>query len=71
MLETMSAELSQDDRVRVLEARVRELDDKLAALGIYARAILQVLQEKALVTSEEFAKRIQEIDLLDGKLDGR
>jgi hypothetical protein len=59
---------TDEDRMR---AALVEMEHKLLALGLYTRTLLQLLLDKGLVTAEEFTSRQQQLDLLDGKLDGR
>lgn len=53
------------------ERRVEQLEQQVAALALYARTILQVLVDKGLCDGQDFAIRLGEVDLLDGKADGR
>ena len=57
--------------VEKLRAQIVEQENKLMALGLYTRTILQLLMEKGLIDADEFAERQKALDLLDGKLDGR
>ena len=52
------------DRVAELEERV----DKMALLNL---ALWTLLKEKLNATDEELTLRVQQLDLMDGKLDGR
>ncbi len=54
-----------------LERRVNDLEDRLMAMALYSRTILQLLLDNGTISGEAFAKRLNEIDMLDGKLDGR
>lgn len=54
-----------------LQTQITHLQGNLLALGLYARTILQLLHDKGLVSSDDFDARMRELDLLDGKLDGR
>ncbi len=58
-------------RATALEFRVQKLEDDLLGLGLYTRTILQLLVEADLVSLEAFQDKLKEIDMLDGKLDGR
>jgi hypothetical protein len=60
--------VSDVDRLR---AQIAEQEHKLMALGLYTRTLLQLLLDKGLVTAEEFTGRHDQLDLLDGKQDGR
>jgi hypothetical protein len=52
------------DSIRQLEERV----DKLALLNM---ALWTLLKENTNLTDEDLSKRVQDLDLSDGKLDGR
>lgn len=69
----LSGNLSQNARTEYdrLHAQLVEMEHKLLSLGLYARTLLQLLLDKKLVTAEEFTERQKQLDLLDGKLDGR
>lgn len=54
-----------------LQAKIDDLEDKLLALGLYTRTVLQLLVDQGVVTNEQFQDKLRELDLLDGKLDGR
>lgn len=54
-----------------MEQRVQVLENNLLALGLYARTMLGLLHEKGIISPEEFAVKLRELDMLDGKLDGR
>ena len=58
-------------RVNALTAKVEALEENLLGLGLYTRTILQLLVEAEVVTLDAFAEKLKEIDLLDGKLDGK
>ncbi len=52
-------------------AQVAELQKQLCATALYCRALLQLLVDKNIVTVDEFEQRMVDIDMLDGKRDGR
>jgi len=54
-----------------LAERVTDVEGKLLALGLYTRTILQLLVDKSVITQDEFHARLRELDLLDGREDGR
>lgn len=58
-------------QVNALAAKVEALEENLFGLGLYARTMLQLLVEADIVTLEAFTEKLQQIDLLDGKLDGK
>ncbi len=56
---------------RETSLRTRQLEARLDALTLMSMAMWSLLEEKLGVTEAELAKRVEEIDLRDGKLDGR
>lgn len=63
-----SAGLRQAERAKEHAGSLEERIDKMALLNL---ALWTILKEKLNVTDHELAERVQELDLLDGKLDGR
>ena len=47
------------------------LEERLDKLGLISRAMWSFLQEATQLTDEELTKRVEEIDLSDGTLDGK
>ena len=64
-----AAEVTGD--VAELRLKVMQLENDLLGLGLYTRTILQLLVAKGIVGTEEFGDKMQELDALDGKLDGK
>ena len=60
-----------DARVAALEARCAELRGDLECVALFARTLLTLLQEKQVITPDEFQQTRQKLDMLDGKLDDR
>lgn len=52
-------------------AKIAQLEHRLFSLGLYARATLQVLVDKGVLTLDEFQAQMDALDVLDGKRDGR
>jgi hypothetical protein len=52
-------------------AKIAQLEHRLFSLGLYARAMLQVLVDKGVLTLDEFQAQMDALDVLDGKRDGR
>ncbi|HVX85587.1 MAG TPA: hypothetical protein VH253_12465 [Phycisphaerae bacterium] len=52
-------------------SRAFSLEARLNRLTLVCAAMWELLQEKTGVTAEELAQRVSEIDLRDGKLDGK
>ena len=51
--------------------KTRELDDRLDRALLACEAMWTILRDKLGVTDEQLISRINEIDLSDGKLDGK
>jgi hypothetical protein len=49
----------------------KHLEERVAYLALISRALFELLQEKSGVTERELAAKITEVDLRDGKADGR
>ena len=56
---------------RILQNRTQSLEENLERLSLASMAIAEILCTRFGVTREEFESKVQEIDLRDGKLDGR
>lgn len=52
-------------------AKIAQLEHRLFSLGLYARAMLQLLVDKGVITLDEFQAQTDAFDVLDGKRDGR
>jgi len=53
------------------ERDIASLEGKIDALSLACHAMWEVLREKHDLSDEQLEKKIQELDLRDGKLDGR
>lgn len=51
--------------------RVRALEDQIDRMALVNLAMWQLLRDQAGVTDEQLAAKVHEIDLADGKADGR
>ncbi len=51
--------------------KINALEERLAKLSLITRALFEIQSEKSGVTEEELARKIREIDLRDGKADGK
>jgi hypothetical protein len=58
-------------RIATLEARCDELRRDLESIALFARTLLTLLEEKQLVTQQQFQEAKHKLDMLDGKLDDR
>ena len=65
----MPAPTAPDARVAALEARCDELHRDVEAIALFARTLLTLLEEKRVVTQEQFQETKRRLDILDGKLD--
>src|SRR5687768_12471359 len=62
--------LARPSPERLLET-VRELEARVEKLVLLSMATWSLLEEKTGLSEEDLLKKVQEIDLSDGKLDGR
>ena len=60
-------------RSRVSEAKlsISELEDRVDRLSLLSMALWTLVREQLNLTDEQLAQRVQDIDLTDGKLDGK
>ena len=49
----------------------KHLEERVAYLALICRALFELLREKTGITEQELAAKITEVDLRDGKADGR
>ena len=54
-----------------LHKEVQRLDSKIDGLALICQALLEILQEKAELSEKEIVEKIKEIDLRDGREDGK
>jgi hypothetical protein len=66
-----AAPLPPEARIAALEARCVELHRDVESIALFARTLLTMLQEKQIVTPQQFQETKQKLDMLDGKLDDR
>ena len=60
-----------DRRTRPLEHDVRRLESRIDGLALGCQSLWELLCETTTLTQDDIVERMQEIDLRDGKLDGR
>lgn len=65
------APASPDARVAALEARCAELRHDIESIALFARTLLTLLEERKIVTQDQFQETKRKLDMLDGKLDDR
>lgn len=54
-----------------MQMTVERVEERMAHLALICRAMFELLQEKTGVTQRELAAKITEVDVRDGKADGR
>jgi len=62
---------SRTDTQQVLEKITHSLDDRFSRLSLICEAMWQLIKEQTELNEEDLRKRIVELDLQDGQLDGR
>jgi hypothetical protein len=67
----LSAPAGADARVAALEAQCAQLRKDVDSIALFARTLLVLLEEKQVVTEQQFVEAKRKLDLLDGKLDDR
>jgi hypothetical protein len=50
---------------------LQELQARVDALGLVVMAMWSIIQEKTQVTEQELAARVRDLDMMDGRADGR
>ncbi len=60
-----------DPRIAALEAQCAELRKDVDAIALFAQTLLTLLQDKQVVTEQQFKETKHKLDMLDGKLDER
>ena len=65
------AQPHMEGTARKLDNNVADFESRLDRLTLVCMAMWSLLKEKTNLTDEELLKRVEEIDLADGKLDGR
>ncbi len=58
-------------RARTPSSKTRELEGRVNQLTLVCMAMWSILKEKAGVTEKELLARVEQIDLADGKADGK
>lgn len=60
-----------DARVVALENKCEEMRRDLESLALFAQTLLTVLEDKKVMTTQDFQEARRRLDLLDGRLDDR
>lgn len=53
------------------QATLGQLEERMDRLALICRAMFELLEERTGLTDQDLAKKIAEVDLRDGKADGR
>lgn len=61
----------QEARIAQLENRCEELKRDLESVALFAQTLLAVLEDKKMMTQQDFQEMRRKLDLLDGRLDDR
>lgn len=69
--EASAAAESAKDKVQALRNQVDDLQRKTDALSITCQALWELLRAATNLTDQDMLQKMQEIDLRDGRLDGR
>lgn len=62
---------TSDARIQQLEARCEGLQRDLESLALFAQTLLAVLEDKKVMTTQDFQETRRKLDLMDGRLDDR
>jgi len=65
------ARREEDRAAQVKTVSMRELQNQFDRLTLVTMAMWSLLKEKTELTEEDLLKRVEEIDLSDGKIDGK
>lgn len=60
-----------DSNLATTDARLRDLAQTVRKMAVANQALLELLQEKTQLTDEELRLKIEEVDLRDGRKDGK
>ena len=55
----------------VIQNSIDHIDDRVSHLALLCRAMFEMLQERTDITDKDLVKKMEEIDLRDGKADGK
>jgi len=68
---TSSSAARTESKARIAARRIKALEANLAKTLMICESLWELLQEKTGVTMEEFHKKLYEVDMRDGVLDGQ
>jgi hypothetical protein len=66
-----SAAANAQQTMRHLQSQLHTLEERFERLSLASMAVAEILFDRLSVTQAEIETKVQEIDLRDGKLDGR
>jgi len=69
--DVQSSASRSEERVSDVSSQVRSLEERIDRLALACMAFWSLLQEVSELTEEDLLERMKEIDLTDGRLDGR
>jgi len=60
-----------DDKMNLFNKQIKELQDEVASLYLINYTLIELLQAKNVIDKVELEQKMNEIDLLDGRKDGK
>jgi|GEM_PF-330613 len=70
-LNARSVAASAQEENRYLKIRIEHLEETVERLSLMCMAVAEIVRDRVGVSQQEIEAKVQEIDLRDGKLDGR
>lgn len=62
---------SVDETPGESSSEIRRLEEKIDKLALICRAMWEILKAQTNISEEDLSKKVEEVDLSDGKLDGK
>ncbi len=66
-----SAITRADSAKESIDDKIERVDERISHLALLCRAMYEMLQERTDITDKDLVKKMEEIDLRDGKADGK
>lgn len=60
-----------ESKITSTEERIRMLEDKVDSLALTCQALWEIVRDDTNLTEEDLMKKMNEVDLRDGTLDGK
>ena len=60
-----------ESKARTVENELRRIYDRIDSLALTCQAMWELIRERTTLADEDIERRMQEIDLRDGKADGK